>query len=238
VALLNQDRRRGCDYEIVCCLTSSDTFIEEVRVERRGVRYVPYAIRHFCRSRGVELGNLEARAAFDQATVDLLKPFNPDIIMLDGYLLLLTEPMLKAYHGRILTLHHSDLLLRRPLDGPRYPGLRAVRDAFAAGEPELSGAAGRAVGPRAGGDGRSEGRCVGTPGVDAARRLAGDAPADDRAGRARVRGSADAARGRAPRAVGTGARRRAVASARRARRVRSTVAHRTRRADPGAASGP
>jgi folate-dependent phosphoribosylglycinamide formyltransferase PurN len=136
VALLNQDRRRGCDYEIVCCLTSSDTFIEEVRVERRGVRCVPHAIRHFCRSRGVELGNLEARAAFDQATVDLLKPFNPDIIMLDGYLLLLTEPMLKAYHGRILNLHHSDLLLRRPLDGPRYPGLRAVRDAFAAGEPE------------------------------------------------------------------------------------------------------
>jgi len=121
VALLNQDRRRGRDYEIVCCLSSSDTFIEEVRVERRGVRCVPHAIRHFCRSRGVELGNLEARAAFDQATVDLLKPFNPDIILLDGYLLLLTEPMLKAYHGRILNLHHSDLLLRRPLDGPRYP---------------------------------------------------------------------------------------------------------------------
>ena len=136
VPLLNQDRRRGRDYEIVCCVSSSNTFIEEVRVERRGVTCVPHSIRHFCRSRGVELGNLEARVAYDQVTVDLLRPFNPDVLLLDGYLLVLTEPVLNAYDGRILNIHHSDLLLRHALGGTRYPGLRAVRDAMFAGETE------------------------------------------------------------------------------------------------------
>ena len=34
VHLLNHDPRRGSEYEVVCCVTSSDTFAEEVRVER------------------------------------------------------------------------------------------------------------------------------------------------------------------------------------------------------------
>lgn len=45
VQLLNRDARRGIDYEIVCCITSSDTFSEEVRVERRGVPCLPHSIR-------------------------------------------------------------------------------------------------------------------------------------------------------------------------------------------------
>jgi Formyl transferase len=41
--------------------------------------------------------------------------------------------MLTAYPGRIINVHHSDLLDRNAAGVPRFAGLRAVRDALAAG---------------------------------------------------------------------------------------------------------
>jgi len=136
VSLLNADAHRGTDYEIVCCLSSSETFAEEVRVERRGVPCIAHSIRAFCAARGTSITDLGARVAYDTATLDLLKPFSPDLLVLDGYLLLLTDPVLERFDSRIINIHHSDLLLRNEIGGPRYPGLRAVRDALLAGETE------------------------------------------------------------------------------------------------------
>ena len=136
VQLLNVDQHRGMDYEIVCCMTSSDTFAEEVRVERRGLPCLSHSIRAFCEERHTTIGDLGARVAYDLATLDLLKPFNPDLLLLDGYLLLLTDPVLQRFEGRIINVHHSDLMQRNDIGGPRYPGLRAVRDALLAGETE------------------------------------------------------------------------------------------------------
>lgn len=135
VQLLNTDCRRGRDYDIVCCITSAETFVEEVKVERRGVPCLPHPIRAWCRARGTQLRDLEARKAFDAETMTLLEPFNPDLLLLDGYLLLLTEPVLRRFEGRIVNVHHSDLVQRDESGRPRYPGLRAVRDAILAGEP-------------------------------------------------------------------------------------------------------
>lgn len=136
VQLLNRDARRGIDYEIVCCITSSDTFSEEVRVERRGVPCLPHAIRAFCLDQGADLHDMAARAAYDALTLELLAPFNPDVLLLVGYRLLLSRVVLDAFDGRIVGLHHGDLT-RRHADGrPRFVGLGAVRDALLAGEPE------------------------------------------------------------------------------------------------------
>lgn len=135
VQLLNTDPRRGPDYELVACLTSTETFGEEVKVERRGVPCLSHPVRAWCRRRGVGLRDLDARADYDAETARMLAPYRPDLVLLDGYLLLLTAPMLEAYPNRIVNVHHSDLLLREASGGPRYPGLRAVRDAVLAGEP-------------------------------------------------------------------------------------------------------
>jgi folate-dependent phosphoribosylglycinamide formyltransferase PurN len=134
--LLNTDPRRGTDYEIVCCLTSSDTFSDGVKVERRGIPCLQHSIRAFCGEHGTSLTDLDTRVDYDFATLSMLEPYAPDILLLDGYLLLLTDPMLSAYEGRIINVHHSDLALRNAIGGPRYPGLHAVRDALAAGESE------------------------------------------------------------------------------------------------------
>jgi hypothetical protein len=66
----------------------------------------------------------------------LLAELRPDLVALAGYLYVLTAPMLAAFPGRILNVHHSDLTQQDDRGRPRYPGLRAVRDAIVAGEPQ------------------------------------------------------------------------------------------------------
>ena len=71
------------------------------------------------------------RKAFDAETAAMLR--GCDVVVLLGYLFVLTEPLLDAFPGRILNLHDSDL--------PRYPGLHATRDAIYAGERETRSSA-------------------------------------------------------------------------------------------------
>lgn len=134
--VLHRDPARGSEYDIVCCITSHDTFAEQVRVERRGIPCVPHPLRTFAALRGTRTTDLVAREEYDRQTVDLLAPFSPDVVLLDGYLLLLMRPILSRFAGRVINIHHSDLQQRRDDGGVRYPGLRAVRDALLAGEPE------------------------------------------------------------------------------------------------------
>ncbi len=132
--LLNADADRGRTFEIVCCLTSELTFAEEVRVERRGVPTRLHGIRAFYDARQAPLGQApQVRTAFDAKTVEMLKAFTPDMVVLTGYLYLLSDPMLSAFRHRILNLHFADLTLRTPGGAPGFPGIRAVRDALAAG---------------------------------------------------------------------------------------------------------
>jgi len=121
--LLNRAADRGVAYDIVCVVSSEQTFEEEVRVERRGIPTRAHPIRSFNGS----------REAYDAATLKILEPFMPDLILLDGYVYLITEPLLTAYRSRIINLHFSDLTLRTPTGAPKFPGLHAVRDSIVAG---------------------------------------------------------------------------------------------------------
>jgi folate-dependent phosphoribosylglycinamide formyltransferase PurN len=135
--LLNQCPDRGVTYEIVACLTSEYTFAEEVRVERRGIPALSHPIEPFYEARGAAVyRDMHVRADYDAATVKRLEPLFPDLLVLDGYLYLITRPLLKAFGPRIMNLHFSDLTLRLPDGRPQFPGLYAVRDAIAAGRPE------------------------------------------------------------------------------------------------------
>jgi folate-dependent phosphoribosylglycinamide formyltransferase PurN len=135
--LLNRSPDRGVTFEIVCCLTSEYTFAEEVRVERRGIPALVHPIEAFYQERGAALyRDMHVRAEYDAATAKRLDPFFPDLLLLDGYLYLITAPLLKTFGPRIVNLHFSDLALRRPDGKPLFPGLRAVRDAIGAAVPE------------------------------------------------------------------------------------------------------
>jgi phosphoribosylglycinamide formyltransferase 1 len=124
--LLNRSADRGVTFDIVCVLTSEPTFAEEVRVERRGIPTLSHPIRAFD----------GPREAYDAETARRLEPFMPDLVLADGYLFLMTEPMLRAYPSRIINLHYSDLTLRLSDGAPRFPGIRAAKHALAAGRAE------------------------------------------------------------------------------------------------------
>lgn len=136
--LLTHATGRRLHWDIVCCLTSENTFEEEAAVAAAGVPIVHHPIRQFRdeRHRDARLSDPTLREEYDRRTIALLYEHRPDLVLLAGYLLLLTPPMLAAYRNRILNVHHSDLLLRKADGSPRYAGLRAVRDAILAGESE------------------------------------------------------------------------------------------------------
>ena len=56
-----------------------------------------------------------SREAFDEAIIDKLKNFDFDLLVLAGYMKILSEKFVKTYEDKIINLHPSLL--------PKYPGL-------------------------------------------------------------------------------------------------------------------
>lgn len=68
------------------------------------------------------------RKAYDRALADLLAVYQPDWILLAGFMRVLTPTFLDAFEGRVLNIHPSLL--------PAFPGLHAQRQAIEAGASE------------------------------------------------------------------------------------------------------
>jgi len=129
--LLREDPERGRLYDLVCCLSSEEESEAREDAERDGLPFLSHSIARFSARRGTKRTDLAARVDYDRETLALLAPYEPDLLVLSSYLLIVTEPLLTAFPGRIVNVHHADLTKRR-----RYVGLRAVRDAVFAGETE------------------------------------------------------------------------------------------------------
>lgn len=65
------------------------------------------------------------REAHDLELLRLLQGASIDLVCLAGYMRILSEPLVRAFWGRIVNVHPSLL--------PAFPGARAVRDALAWG---------------------------------------------------------------------------------------------------------
>lgn len=134
--LLERGSNRGGLYEVVACLTSEESFADEGLVRRHDIPLLTHSLRRFCASCERRLADRTARSTFDAITRGRLSAYDVDIIVLDAYLFVLSDPMLTTYSGRIINVHHSDLVDRDAAGLPRFPGLRAVRDAIFAGARE------------------------------------------------------------------------------------------------------
>jgi folate-dependent phosphoribosylglycinamide formyltransferase PurN len=109
-------------------MTSAADCVERDRVVQAGVPFEVHDIRPF--------PDFACRPDYDRETVRLLARFNPDLVILCGYLHIVTSPLLEAYPDRVINIHDSDLALVNEQGRPRYPGLHATRDAIFAGERE------------------------------------------------------------------------------------------------------
>ncbi len=124
-------------FEIVSVITSESACADADVVRAHGVPMQTHDIHGYYAARSSNVyRDFVTRRAYDRDMVALLEPSAPDLVLLDGYLYLLTNPMLDRYRHRMLNLHFSDLTLRRSDHGPVYPGIRAVRDALADGQME------------------------------------------------------------------------------------------------------
>ncbi|XYJ11507.1 phosphoribosylglycinamide formyltransferase [Telluria sp. B2] len=68
------------------------------------------------------------RASFDAALQREIDRFSPDLVVLAGFMRILTAPFVAHYEGRMLNIHPSLL--------PAFPGLDTHRKALEAGVPE------------------------------------------------------------------------------------------------------
>ena len=70
----------------------------------------------------------EDRESFDQAMVDALTPYAPDLVILAGFMRILTPVFITPFTGKLLNIHPSLL--------PKYPGLHTHQRALDAGDEE------------------------------------------------------------------------------------------------------
>ncbi|WP_166358991.1 phosphoribosylglycinamide formyltransferase [Pseudomonas akapageensis] len=70
----------------------------------------------------------EGREAFDAALMELIDGFNPRLVVLAGFMRILSADFVRHYQGRLLNIHPSLL--------PKYKGLHTHQRALEAGERE------------------------------------------------------------------------------------------------------
>lgn len=70
----------------------------------------------------------DGREAFDAALVELIDGFAPQLVVLAGFMRILSAGFVRHYHGRLLNIHPSLL--------PKYKGLHTHQRALEAGDTE------------------------------------------------------------------------------------------------------
>ncbi|AZF22652.1 Phosphoribosylglycinamide formyltransferase [Pseudomonas sp. R4-35-07] len=85
------------------------------------------------RDAGIETRSLDHKAfdgreAFDRALIELIDTFNPKLVVLAGFMRILSADFVRHYEGRLLNIHPSLL--------PKYKGLHTHQRALDAGDRE------------------------------------------------------------------------------------------------------
>lgn len=84
----------------------------------------------FAAARGIDTAVVDHkahadRAAFDHALAECIDAFQPDLVVLAGFMRVLTDAFVRRYEGRLINIHPSLL--------PAFPGLHTHRRALEAG---------------------------------------------------------------------------------------------------------
>ncbi len=79
-------------------------------------------------TRALDHKAFEGREAFDTALIELIDAFNPKLVVLAGFMRILSPDFVRHYQGRLLNIHPSLL--------PKYKGLHTHQRALEAGDTE------------------------------------------------------------------------------------------------------
>jgi len=97
----------------ICCVLSNKK--EAYGLDRAKKANIPTIV--------IEHLNYENREEFDNALLQSLQKYNPDLIVLAGFMRILTPVFIKPYLGKLINIHPSLL--------PKYPGLNTHQKVIA-----------------------------------------------------------------------------------------------------------
>jgi len=102
--------------------------IEVVISNRPGVKGLERATKAGIRTELIDHKSFHDRDAFDRALMTLIDRYQPDAVILAGFMRILGTEFVNHYLGRLFNIHPSLL--------PRHPGLHTHQSAIAAGDKE------------------------------------------------------------------------------------------------------
>ncbi|MEF8831803.1 MAG: formyltransferase family protein [Halobacteriales archaeon] len=129
--LHDHDPAYGDAYEVVAGFTDEPDCPGVDHLDAADVPVVARDLRAFYEERGAETGDMDVRRAFDRGTAETIGEFDPDLLLLSGYMWRLTAPVINGQP--VLNVHPADLTVT---DGGErvYVGADPVYDAVVAGE--------------------------------------------------------------------------------------------------------
>ena len=103
-ALIDNFKKEESNVDINCVISNKKDAFGLVRAERAEID------NHF-----VDHTKFRNRETFDQELIQILGGYNPDLIVLAGFMRILSEAFVEKYLGKVINIHPSLL--------PKYPGL-------------------------------------------------------------------------------------------------------------------
>lgn len=114
-SLLDQCQSGALNAEVVAVISNRPDALGLSRARQAGVKALTLDHKGFA-----------DRAAFDQSLADLIDDQRPDLVVLAGFMRILTDDFVNRFLGRMINIHPSLL--------PRYPGLNTHQRALDAGD--------------------------------------------------------------------------------------------------------
>lgn len=116
-AIIDGQREKTLNIEIVAVISNRVNAFGLERAKNSGINTEVLDHRDF-----------DDRASYDEALAEIIDTFRPDLLVLAGFMRILTEAFTERYLGRALNIHPSLL--------PKYPGLNTHQRALDAGDQE------------------------------------------------------------------------------------------------------
>jgi len=130
--LAEHDSNYGEGYEVVGAFTDQPEASGVEAVRDLDVPVKSNDIDAFYDQRDAPMKDMEVREEFDRETLEMIEPWDADVVVLSGYMRILTDPVVDEY--TVVNVHPADLRFEE--DGERvYTGFDPVYDAVEAGEP-------------------------------------------------------------------------------------------------------
>lgn len=107
-ALLDRFHKENSSIHINCVISNKKNAFGLERAAKASIE------NHF-----VDHTKFKSREAFDQRLIEILESYNPDLIVLAGFMRILSGVFIDKYLGRLINIHPSLL--------PKYPGLETHR---------------------------------------------------------------------------------------------------------------